>query len=208
MNRRATFLAAIALAALGVFAPPSAQAKYVMTFQELGADVIEIGNGTIDLTDLTSDGAVATNAAFVHPNQGIFDSGAVGVGIQGFAGAAGPASFGPGATTLASSSSGDGVALSQFGELFVPAGYASGSSLSETSTYLGATLASLGMTPGEYLYRWGSGDHFDTLTLNIGVVPPPLPIPEPSTWAMMLLGFAGLGYAAVRRKGGVRTISA
>jgi hypothetical protein len=69
-------------------------------------------------------------------------------------------------------------------------------------------LASLGMTPGEYLYRWGSGDHFDTLTLNIGVVPPPLPIPEPSTWAMMLLGFAGLGYAAVRRKGGVRTISA
>ena len=24
-------------------------------------------------------------------------------------------------------------------------------------------------------------------------------IPEPSTWAMMLLGFAGLGYAAFRR---------
>jgi hypothetical protein len=26
-----------------------------------------------------------------------------------------------------------------------------------------------------------------------------LPVPEPSTWAMMLLGFAGLGYAAFRR---------
>jgi PEP-CTERM motif len=26
------------------------------------------------------------------------------------------------------------------------------------------------------------------------------PVPEPSTWAMMLVGFAGLGYAAVRRK--------
>jgi PEP-CTERM motif-containing protein len=25
------------------------------------------------------------------------------------------------------------------------------------------------------------------------------PVPEPSTWAMMLLGFAGLGYAAIRR---------
>jgi hypothetical protein len=24
-------------------------------------------------------------------------------------------------------------------------------------------------------------------------------IPEPSTWAMMLIGFAGLGYAALRR---------
>jgi hypothetical protein len=40
--------------------------------------------------------------------------------------------------------------------------------------------------------------------------PPPSPsaIPEPSTWAMMLMGFAGLGYAALRRKAAVRTISA
>jgi hypothetical protein len=28
----------------------------------------------------------------------------------------------------------------------------------------------------------------------------PTAAPEPSTWAMMLLGFAGLGYAAIRRK--------
>ena len=34
------------------------------------------------------------------------------------------------------------------------------------------------------------------------------PVPEPSTWAMMLIGFAGLGYAAVRRKGAVRKVSA
>jgi hypothetical protein len=33
-------------------------------------------------------------------------------------------------------------------------------------------------------------------------------VPEPSTWAMMLIGFAGLGYAAARRKGAVRAISA
>ena len=25
-------------------------------------------------------------------------------------------------------------------------------------------------------------------------------VPEPSTWAMMLLGFAGIGFAAYRRK--------
>jgi hypothetical protein len=40
----------------------------------------------------------------------------------------------------------------------------------------------------------------------VGVVQPS--VPEPSTWAMMLIGFAGLGYAAVRRKGAVRAISA
>jgi hypothetical protein len=26
------------------------------------------------------------------------------------------------------------------------------------------------------------------------------PVPEPSTWAMMLLGFAGIGYGVYRRK--------
>jgi hypothetical protein len=33
-------------------------------------------------------------------------------------------------------------------------------------------------------------------------------VPEASTWAMMLIGFAGLGYAAARRKGVLGTISA
>ena len=27
---------------------------------------------------------------------------------------------------------------------------------------------------------------------------PPQPVPEPSTWALMLLGFAGLGFAGCR----------
>ena len=37
----------------------------------------------------------------------------------------------------------------------------------------------------------------DTLTLNVSFTT--TPIPEPSTWAMMLVGFAGLGFAAYRR---------
>jgi hypothetical protein len=36
----------------------------------------------------------------------------------------------------------------------------------------------------------------DSLTV---VTPPPTPVPEPSTWAMLLLGFAGLGYAGYRK---------
>ena len=31
--------------------------------------------------------------------------------------------------------------------------------------------------------------------------------PEPSTWAMMMVGFAGLGYAAFRRNSKGRTLS-
>jgi PEP-CTERM motif len=54
-------------------------------------------------------------------------------------------------------------------------------------------LVSLGVTPGVYTWTWGSGAEADSFTLIAGNVP------EPSTWAMMLLGFAGLGYAGYRR---------
>jgi hypothetical protein len=36
------------------------------------------------------------------------------------------------------------------------------------------------------------------------LVDPPLGVPEPSTWAMMLLGFTGLGYAGMRRSSAPR----
>jgi hypothetical protein len=61
--------------------------------------------------------------------------------------------------------------------------------MSGSSTFSGQTLASMGLTPGTYQYTWSS----DSLTVKIGTVP------EPSTWAMMLLGFARLGYAGYRR---------
>ena len=40
--------------------------------------------------------------------------------------------------------------------------------------------------------------------LNRGVGMVLTNVPEPSAWAMMLLGFAGLGYAAIRRNGKAR----
>jgi hypothetical protein len=38
----------------------------------------------------------------------------------------------------------------------VPAGYTSGSALSETDTYAGKTFASMGLTPGTYVWKWGA----------------------------------------------------
>ena len=41
----------------------------------------------------------------------------------------------------------------------------------------------------------------DSLTPLVGAPDGPIPtVPEPSTWAMMILGFAGLGFMAYRRK--------
>jgi hypothetical protein len=41
-----------------------------------------------------------------------------------------------------------------------------------------------------------------TAVINVGVVP------EPSTWAMLILGFAGVGFMAYRRKSGPALIGA
>ena len=65
----------------------------------------------------------------------------------------------------------------------------------------------------ELLSAFDSSDgEFDRTVLNGTVTytytPSDAPVPEPSTWAMMLVGFAGLGYAAVRRKTALGRVSA
>jgi hypothetical protein len=73
--------------------------------------------------------------------------------------------------------------------------------LSDTATYTGQTFSSLGVTPGRYEWTWGDGAN-QNFTLVIGGT-----VPEPSTWAMMLIGFAGVdfvGHRASRRPSSTR----
>jgi hypothetical protein len=109
-------------------------------------------------------------------------------------------SFGSGGQNNASSGSGDFVGIANStGNLLVPPGYVSDSPLSDTATYDNQTFTSLGVTPrdpGVYEWRWGRGANQNfTLDIVAGAVP------EPSTWAMMLLGFAGLGLVGYRKAG-------
>jgi hypothetical protein len=82
--------------------------------------------------------------------------------------------------------------------LLLPVTYVSGGTLSATDTYSNETISSMGLNTGTYVYTWGTGAHADSLTVEIGAVP------EPSTWAIMILGFLGLGWMAYRRKGTLR----
>jgi hypothetical protein len=202
MTIRATYLATAAILALGAFAAPSAQAGYVVTLEEVGSNVVARGRGPIDLTGLTLAGSDEDEFPQMVPSASLIVTGKTGfVGIDAYAGTSGPLSFGSGSETIASSGRGDLVGISSAsGDLAVPSGYVSGRPLADTSTYDGATFASLGVTPGVYKWAWGAGAN-QNFTLDIEAVP------EPSTWAMTLIGFAGLGYAAVR-KGAVRAISA
>jgi hypothetical protein len=114
--------------------------------------------------------------------------------------------FGSGLSTNANSGSGGPVGIDNpVGNsdlLGVPFGYVSGAALSDTATYDSQTFSSLGATPGTYKWTWGTGPN-QNFTLVIGTV-----VPEPSTWAMMLLGFAGLGFMGYQSAGRRRRTTA
>ena len=78
------------------------------------------------------------------------------------------------------------------GILYVPQGYVSGAALSDSMTFNNATFASLGVTPGTYVWTWGTGLANQNFTLHIGSVPD-------GGSTVSLLGCALLGLAALRR---------
>ena len=57
MTKRMTSAAWVAALIVAAVAAPSAQAKFVITLQQNGADVIGMGSGTLDLTDFGSSSA-------------------------------------------------------------------------------------------------------------------------------------------------------
>jgi hypothetical protein len=171
---------------IGLSAPP-AQAGYVVDLAQQGPNVVATGSGPIDLTGLSVT-EVGPQPGAIDPLLAIIQTGAGADVVEAYTGVIGPASFGSGGTTFADSGSGDLVGVDTvFGFLLVPRGYVSDSPLSDTSTYNNQTFSSLGVTPGTYKWTWGDGAN-QNFTLVIGTA-----VPEPSTWAMMLLGFAGLG---------------
>jgi hypothetical protein len=208
--KTALYAAAIGTAMLtgyGLSAPP-AQAAFVVDLTQQGANVVASGSGAFDLTGLSFIRSLF-NAAFIWPDSALIYTGPPfppGSEVDIYTGiTTGPTSFGSGGESFPSSGSGDlvGIENGVFGHaLFVPTGYVSDSPLSDTSTYDNQTFSGLGVTPGTYKWTWGSGADADSFTLQIG----PAAVPEPSTWAMMLLGFVGLGYAGYRagQKGTLR----
>jgi hypothetical protein len=179
----------------------SAQAGYTVTLQQVGLNVVATGSGAIDLTGLSLSqsffqdpeikpfGHILVGPAFiatgptsssVHPYFGVIT---------------GPASFGSSLHfTPASSGSGDMVGISARPYLpsqtfiIVPKGYRSGNALSDMATYSGRTFATLGLTPGTYVWKWGIGANQNfTLTIPPAApTPPPTPTPRPASQAQLL----------------------
>jgi len=177
-SRLALLLITILFACLGI--RQSAQAGYTVTLQEVGPDVVATGSGAINLTGLTFRYSGSANPGLRPHVLGVLGlavilTGPTSSSVDSYSGASGPTSFGGFPFFIpASSGSGDmvGIAVDYWGDvhIIVPTGYVSGSALSDGATYSGRTLA--GVTPGTYVWRWGTGPN-QNFTLQIPVPPPP-----------------------------------
>jgi hypothetical protein len=190
-----------ALASLTVTAP-QAHASVLFTLQEVGSDVVGTGSGTINTSALHIIASGGEDSFIYGPNADLALGPTSFVSVNVWQSISGPGNFGGGPSfAFASSGSGDLVEVfgaSGCGCLYLPSGYVSGAALSDSATWSGATFASLGVTPGTYLWTWGSGPTADSLTLMIGT-------PEPNS--LTLLG-VGLGIlAAMRRRPYAKTFS-
>ena len=155
------------IAVTSLFSVQPAQA-YSVTLQQVGADVVANGSGAINLTGLAFFGPGSFFITTLVPSLGRISTGPPPSGLGSvdvYRVFSGPANFGSGGQHNAteSLSSGNFVGIqASVDELFVPHGYISNSALSSSATWTGATFASLGVTPGTYVWTWGTGDRTRT----------------------------------------------
>jgi hypothetical protein len=186
----------LALAAAALLAPAAANATpYVIKLVQQGSNVIAMGSGAFDVSGLTS--VSLSNQAGMSPSYGAIVVGNASAGLTlYYPSFSGPVSFGAGGVAFASSKSGDVGAISiGAGVLGAPIGYVSGTNLSGTATWDNATFASLGVTPGTYVWTWGTAAE-QSFTLDVANS-----VPEPA--ALSIFGFGVLltgAFMGLRRR--------
>src|SRR5215471_3598086 len=195
-------LTLIGVAVTSLFSVQPAQA-YTVTLEQVGSNVVATGSGAFNLVGLILSGPGTGGVPLVQANTGLIQIGAAPhPNLDAYRGFTGPTNFGVGTQILANIGSGDFVGLRQGtvlggvgALLFVPTGYVSGTTLLDSMTFNNATFASLGVTPGTYVWSWGNGLPNQNFTLTIGGVG----VPDGGT-TVSLLGFALLSLASLRRK--------
>jgi hypothetical protein len=171
---------------------------YTVTLKEVGANVVANGSGAFNLTGLTFEGSTTQIGGLLNASFGIIVMGPPNneANVDGYTGFSGPSNFGSGGYFFPNTGSGDRVDVCfDCGHFIVPQGYLTNTTLSNSMTFNNATFASLGVTPGTYVWSWGTGLRNQNFTLIIGGVG----VPDGGS-TVSLLGFGLLGLAALRRK--------
>lgn len=199
MRLRAILRSAIASVLLFGAAVAANASPYVLTLEEVGANVVATGSGAIDLSGL-SPPTVEPNGVFIWPAiVDVLTGTATQIDLYNVT-ASGPPNFGSGSLTFASGGTGDNVGFcfcggseSSVTNIAVPVGYVSDTALSDNATYDNATFASLGITPGTYAWSWGGGAD-QSFTIEAGATPLPAALP------LFATGLGALGWFGWRRK--------
>jgi len=195
-------------AALACATAMPASAAYVVNISQVGANVVATGSGSISLAGLGnpgSGGGVNNVPSSMYPYFAEFTIGSGANKTWSTTTLTGPASFG-GIKLYKPADSMTGALvgvnahpslISSTHFIITPYDYVSGADLgTSTATYLNTTLDTFGMAAGNsYTWTWGDGKTTDTFTINILAAA----VPEPATWAMMIMGFGMVG-ATMRRR--------
>lgn len=198
-NHTHGWLAALALGGLLLTGGSKADAAVTLHACEVDGNVVISGAGALNLAAWTNGGQIGGTPS-VLPSDGtvlVGPAGQLGLYVSpvNFI-SDGP--FGAGGIGIASSSGGDTIGINDFNDLLgVPLNYVSGNPLSGSATWSGATFASLGMTPGTYVWSWGREGTADSLTLHIGDC---AAVPEPSRAVIGLIGLMGAVVCHRRRR--------
>lgn len=204
---------AASAAAVLLAAPAAANATpYVINLVQQGTNVVATGNGAIDLLGLSQlpDGGVITGLNGVAPSVADISLGSVYLPGVAYGGAiTGPTNFGSGGNSL-NVTTGSGDYVEMFGStgsygccgytgplIGFQSGYVSGTAISNSMTIDNATFASLGVTPGTYVWTWGTGAD-QSFTLEISNT---ANVPEPAALGMFGFGVLLIGaFVGLRRR--------
>jgi len=179
------------LVAVAAFTGSSAaQAAMIINVQPSGSNVVATGSGSLKTTGESTN--VNGTAASPQINSG---TATIGIGASAqwnqwnLTSFSGPANFGSATnqTTFATTASGDIFQMVPgFSVILLPISYVSGAALNDSATWNGATLASLNLVPGQYVYTYGTGVNADSITVNV------LAVPEPASLGLVAAPTLGL----------------
>lgn len=191
---------ALCVAVMAVMAGQSQAAVVMSMVDKLDGTVELTYTGYINTAGLSALGPVNLVNSAISPSGGVIQrAGSTSLFLTSSSTTG--QTFGTGASTIATTSSGSAIYIDfQSTFLGLPGGYVSGGAISGSMTFSGS-FASLGIDPVARTYSWGLGGAGSSVSLTFspgtgGAVP------EPTSMAIFGIGALGMAYRARRKTKG------